>query len=396
MEKRILQHLFGIFLATLPISTIWLLWGESAFASGSFSVWSSFFISLPSAVLFMILGCSVFWVMKGKISSLQISSPRLLFALVLLLCILLLATLWVENPWLHILSLLYVLLAVFTFSFFEDTRENWLVVGRYFIGSMAIVSIIAGFQFLFQHSVGFSFLGEPAIAPDILGVAKIDIGTSKYIRSYGTFLHPNILAFFSIMAFYIANRIGLRYLKWFFILPLLLSFSRAGFLAFIISYFFTFRSFQKKELLTGLGVMGLGIGITLPFIVQRLHIFDTAFFERLEGIKTSLLMFFHQPWGVGLKHFTLWMQDYSSNTLFPWEFQPVHNVFLLMLNEIGIFAFGIVLWILWQVWKRTVTWQRQILLVLLVVALFDHYLWTSISAQLFALFFLTLCCNKRI
>lgn len=61
-------------------------------------------------------------------------------------------------------------------------------------------SLIGIGQFLLQHSVGLFWLRESLIGPDIPGVAKIIIGGQKYIRIYGLFPHPNILAGFLLLS----------------------------------------------------------------------------------------------------------------------------------------------------------------------------------------------------
>jgi hypothetical protein len=48
--------------------------------------------------------------------------------------------------------------------------------------------------------------------------------------------------------------------------------------------------------------------------------------------------------GVGAGQFVLRMVDFSENVILPWEYQPIHNVFLLIWAELGIFGLGLFLW----------------------------------------------------
>jgi hypothetical protein len=51
--------------------------------------------------------------------------------------------------------------------------------------------------------------------------------------------------------------------------------------------------------------------------------------------------------GVGVGQFVWGMQTYSHVILLPWQYQPVHNVFLLILSELGISGLGLYLWLIW-------------------------------------------------
>ena len=50
--------------------------------------------------------------------------------------------------------------------------------------------------------MGFWFLGESILGPEIPGVAKIVVAGGKILRAYGTFPHPNILAAFLLLGLF--------------------------------------------------------------------------------------------------------------------------------------------------------------------------------------------------
>ena len=86
-------------------------------------------------------------------------------------------------------------------------------------------------------------------------------------------------------------------------------------------------------------------------------------------------MALEHPQGVGLAQFTTRMQAFTDTKLQPWQFQPVHNIYLLILNEDGIWALlflliGIKHW--WKIKKES----HPILIAFLIIGLFDHYLVT--------------------
>ena len=81
--------------------------------------------------------------------------------------------------------------------------STWNILNYLFL-----IIIISGFiqalvgitQFFLQHSIGFLWLKESIISPDMPGVAKIIFNGQSYIRAYGLFPHPNILGGFLAMS----------------------------------------------------------------------------------------------------------------------------------------------------------------------------------------------------
>ncbi len=86
-----------------------------------------------------------------------------------------------------------------------------------------------------------------------------------------------------------------------------------------------------------------------------------------------------------------------------WDYQPIHNVPLLMLSELGLLGLAIVvlgLVLIVRVLLRRLpdtisTYAVAMLAVLTVVAFFDHYLWSSWSGLALTGFVLALCMSKN-
>ena len=82
--------------------------------------------------------------------------------------------------------------------------------------------------------------------------------------------------------------------------------------------------------------------------------------------------------GVGLGNYTNTLQAKYS-TLAAYEIQPVHNIFLLIISELGIVGLLIFLLIIRQTIKQYDSQHGvfvAIFIGLLIVGLFDHYIWT--------------------
>jgi uncharacterized membrane protein (Fun14 family) len=66
--------------------------------------------------------------------------------------------------------------------------------------------------------------------------------------------------------------------------------------------------------------------------------------------------------------------------------QPVHNILLLLISEIGILGLGIITWLLFGWWKVK-KWTKEDLLIIGVIVLsgmMDHY-WLTLPQNMWLL-----------
>ena len=276
-------------------------------------------------------------------------------------------------------------------------------------------------QFIQNGSLGLSFFGESIIGPNIAGAAKIIIAGQKHIRSYGTFPHPNILAAFLLIPLFIVMRDLLFYrinvsretsTKTFsfrilvLIFPILitgfaLTASRSAFFGFALGSFLLFLAYrkalfklwnnstgftltQKRAVLASL-IIFLAIGISYAakytsfFSFQALNERNTYQIVSYETISA------HFYKGVGLGQFVI--NEYLLHpNLNGWQYQPVHNIFLLIFSELGIVGFVIGLYlIITFILKKVIGITREvrltnyiycvIIISFLPPLLFDHFFW---------------------
>ena len=84
------------------------------------------------------------------------------------------------------------------------------------------------------------------------------------------------------------------------------------------------------------------------------------------------------PWfGVGLGNFLVKLPEFQRNNQIFW-FQPVHNILLLLVSEIGLLGLGMIVWVVgrkldWKKWDR---WIWLMLLVVFISGMVDHYWFT--------------------
>ena len=386
---NVIKYLWGLFVFTFPLSIRWVVYEQASYRFGNFNPWVSGFVYLPEILLGLIF---VLWILNRlRIKDLGLKfESKWLWGLFFLFAInAYVATFLSGDP---------ILGALFLLRLFEGLIVFWLITDRIlqpkqiisilFLG--AFVQIIWGyFQWKFNHSLGLTFLGESVLGPDVLGVAKIDVAEGvKQIRAYGSFLHPNIFAAYLLAIFFIS----LKYLKygykllWFglFTWGIYLTHSRAAMLVGLIGLgvSFLFLIFQSKYFRkTTALIIILVLAIGNYWFFKNSHAVETrdiAWQERLEQNVISQEMWKENPLGVGIQNFTLQMEQVTPEKLLPWEFQPVHNTYFLILNEVGIQGLVIIIAVLFLLffyyWKAG---KAIPILILLLLAPLDHFLWDS-------------------
>ncbi|RJQ28085.1 O-antigen ligase domain-containing protein [Candidatus Parcubacteria bacterium] len=250
------------------------------------------------------------------------------------------------------------------FSFFAiyiakklSFRDKDVLIDSLSIGAI-IVSFIAIIQFLKQGSVGgfLYLLGERTFTSSTIGIANMSLDGALILRSYSTFPHPNILAFFLfmvvILAFFKVKNEKDLYEKIFLMITLLISaialfltFSRTVIICFLLFavYYFVFSFKKKKVKMSVFTLLFLGVVVTISYFVvysSRFFDFDSflqGFVPRQDLLNVAMLIFRESPIvvGVGINNFyiheILYQKNISSTLL-----QPVHNIYALVLVEIGL------------------------------------------------------------
>ncbi|MFH1284361.1 MAG: O-antigen ligase family protein [Candidatus Peregrinibacteria bacterium] len=290
-------------------------------------------------------------------------------------------------------GIVYLLLA----GGFVDVKKIIYV----FVGVVSFTALIGIFQYVFQESLGLRFLGEPIISSDKAGVAKVDLFDGTVLRAYGTFFHPNVFAayitfaIFFVIDFFRRSKILCAFVLAILVFALILTFSRSALFAFALAMMFYFafsnmRLYAKYVIAAFLFVVLLTIVFDLlPVIIERFSLSDSSnLAERGIYLAISKHMFFENIFGVGAGNFTAVMRSYADVSLEPWMYQPVHNMFLLLLNEIGIQ--GLLFFLAWFLYlpyaafrrmkKMTVESDKKFVIVLMALWVFilavgqmDHY-----------------------
>jgi hypothetical protein len=273
-------------------------------------------------------------------------------------------------------------------------------------------SVLAIAQFALQHSVGgpLWLLGERTFTAGTPGIAQIPLcmlgqpSCPLYLRAYATFPHPNVLGGYlavilplvlwqllkgknqQIKLYYgITILLGL--------VALLLTFSRSAWAVGIIAIAIVIGRIKNYEL----GIMNSAKRriATLLFLscVVILVSYFIIHYSTEESVVTRVLLsqsavniWKQSPWlGVGLGNFLVALPRYlPSHTIY--FLQPVHNVYLLLLSEVGLVGVGLLLYIIIKHLNHELRIKnhekcnnsfsftiRYSLFTILILGLIDHY-----------------------
>lgn len=107
--------------------------------------------------------------------------------------------------------------------------------------------------------------------------------------------------------------------------------------------------------------------------------------DRLSQYSEAQKIIFQHFWfGVGPGNYSAYLVKVHP-TLEVWEIQPVHNIFLLEMAEMGVlfsvFHSLLFLFLIFFVWKKT-PYYLPVIVTLLFTGLFDHWGWSLYGGQL--------------
>lgn len=355
---KLFEYVMTAFVFCIPFSLRTLIYQSPLSSNGFFDAFSSQFLYVQDCILIIALLLFSIGVFTGRFTlRYHDSAPqRIFWFFIIILYILLVGTAYFAyDPKLTFFTALRSLLYIFTFYVFSERYFDIFRAIQLLVYSMLLQTGISVLQYVLQHSVGLQFLGEPYFDQATLGIAKIDVDHEKYIRSYGTFLHPNVLGGFALfigsLSLFLYKKLQQK--RWLFFsavigIAFILSFSRSAVMGLVFGlwiYFWIINPRINMALSKRKIIIGTILSLIILFNSQIGNLLQTRLTvslneqsvrERINYMQMSYGMIEHEPWGIGANHFTLRMQEFTGEKLLPWEHQPVHNVFLLMANELGL------------------------------------------------------------
>ncbi|MFH1767464.1 MAG: O-antigen ligase family protein [Patescibacteria group bacterium] len=381
----------------LPWQTRWIFGGAEIVGQPfEFGIYSLYAIELLIFLIFLALG------------RLQIRQEyRLsLWLAGLVLVVSALSFIVAENSILSLIQWMHLAVALLFFVILLDHRVSIKRVFTGFVLGLVIPSLVGIFQFFYGSSAASTILGIAERDAARLGDSVIEYQGGRFLRAYGSFSHPNI--FGGYLAVALAGIIGF-WDK----LKTKATIILSGIVGFIISFAFILTFSRSAWLGLGLGLLVgtiilafknkarakmivvplslILIGLAVLGSAGRLN-FSSSFESR--SIEERIVQYQEFPvvigreviLGQGIGNYTLAIADVFTDREW-WQYQPIHNVLLLIMGEIGLI--GLLCVILWAASIDKINFarfpERQAVTafmmgnILLLIVFFDHYLWSNWS-----------------
>lgn len=371
---------------------------------GTYSVYVTELLLWFAAIVFAI---DYFWIKKQRLPALN---ARLKIALFIFFGLVFLSAVLSSNQFVSYYFLLrlweglmlYAIIRVSNISF--SSAAGAILAGGVVQGAMAI------YQFLSQQISAHSWLGIASQQALNGGASVIEFADQRWLRAYGSFGSPNSLGIYLAVVFILTlvlyvktttlwHKIIISVGQLFVLSGLLLSFSRgawvaavAGLISLAAILFFKQKESVRdfvKQIFFSLGVILFWVLIFYPVFSARFNIYNRlearSVAERVGQYRDAELFVAAHPWlGVGPGAYTYAVYQ-KYNKLESWQYQPVHNIYMLMATEFGLVAS--LLFMLWLLLVMRDAYRFNImhlpvLISLLCAGLFDHWLVSMFSGML--------------
>lgn len=402
--RTLTEYLFYLFLFLLPWQTRYIV--EQGYLNGGLWEYGTFSLYGTDILLLVIFILAIFYhshIGSGKSRLTAMFLPFLAFLLIAFLSLY-----WASNQetafyyWLRLLGVAILLFIILKINI------NFRKAGASLVLAGLVQAELAIFQFFQQNVFSNKWLGMSAHSPDILGDQVVETLEGRYLRAYGSLPHPNILAGFLVLClfllifFYLTNRQKYQKIFCCVALPILsaglfFTFCRAAFIGFGVAWLFAFLFIFWKQKNSRVDFLKLTVFIAFVFSVLTI-IYPSLIFSRVGEItrlekksiaerasfqKESLEIIKNNwPTGVGLGNYTQYTHDNTKEDLKSFSYQPVHNIYLLITSELGIFGFIIFILIIIGAFQKfnfkkieTIVAGVSVI-AMLVAGFFDHYFFT--------------------
>jgi O-antigen ligase len=414
---NIARFFFAFFLISFPFQLKSLLFDSTLHITGALNHYGVFFLHLSDLLLILALFFFGIAYYRDEIKQVETGDNVMLVLLLMFVATLFVSVFFAVykyDSFLYLLNGLPLLIAYFLIVNELLTLKKIVI----FLGlGLAGQVIMAVLQFITQSSLGLRIIGEPYLNLVTKGIAKINYEGGSLLRAYGTFSHPNVLGGALVIIFWLAAMF-IKERPWiiisfllFSIVGLLFTFSRSAIIALIGSSLMFYAITNKKvNWRYPAVIVSIALFVIVVFNLESIYFkrifipIDNSITERIEYIDISKEIIKTKPFGIGPGNFTQVMQDFTKEKLFPWQMQPVHNLFLLVLNEAGIVAFSILIVLFYylfftllnigRLWKGEARnkslFFMAVLSTIFIISLFDHYFWTTYQGRVLIVIYIGL------
>ena len=266
----------------------------------------------------------------------------------------------------------------------SNIPDLWSKIRNSFVLSLYLVVFVQLTQFFTQHSLGglFYYLGERSFGSSTPNLPLITFGNLSVIRVMSLFSHPNSLAGFLLLSLVILNKFKEdNRSKILTVLSVIATFSKAAYLALLG----IILKINLGSILIIVFVLLSLAQLAIPTLNLGIYSFDSRV-EMINNFKTLVSQYLIV--GAGLGNYVIALSKiFPGSQLTVATLQPVHNLFLLTIVELGL---PMTLLIVWGIYKNFSKRYYPILLVVLITGLLDHYWLTLPQNKLILLLALAL------
>ena len=420
-----MQYVLYLIVFLLPLQTRWMFkLGELNGGYYEYATMSIYFTDILLLLILLIFITRRFFQQELRIKNYELRITNFWWLIAGLELFIFISIFFASDKWLALYGYGRFLLGIGLFFLITQIKYDKVKLYWVVIFSGIIQSILAMHQFVAQQVYSSKWLGMATQYSSDLGVSVVDNGFRRWLRAYGSLPHPNILGGFLVVCLLIniilyfnlhkklngrrsnatslsdekKYKIGLLASLVFFVINfvgLLLTFSRSAWLGFLIGFIILIPLVIKKYgrsglfnlskfiliiiLISSIVVLGLKEPIFSRFDNNRLEVKSVQ--ERLDYnkeagqiIKSNWLL------GVGIKNYTLAVKEEIDSNRAVFNYQPVHNVFLLALAETGIlgliFFVSLLIYFFIDLLKRQSYGKISLIFAIVIIMLFDHWWWS--------------------
>ncbi len=425
--QKIIEYTLYLFVFLLPFGTRYFI--EKGFVNGGYLEYKTISLYLSDIVLvFLLTFFLVHQFLKVKKSSSK-HNISLIWWLISGLDLAVFISIF-QSPD-HILALYkYVVFLLGVGLFWVIIRINHSKTKLYFSLLIALViqASIGIWQFLSQSDFASKWLGMAIHLPSQAGTSVVAVASQgeRWLRAYGGMDHPNILGGALVIGILLTiwmlvapkgqrtkDKIIHYVLLFVFTTAIFFTFSRSSWLSLFVGCFIiltlNYTKGEKRIARQVTKVLGVMAVLVVVLVVQFQNLVNTRLFttsrlevksnvRRVELLQSSSHIIGQNfVFGTGVGNYSLALAKEKQDQP-AWTYQPVHNSFLLVLSEIGFFGFiffiSVLVWIGLIVYKRKDYSGLSILFGLLILMMFEHWLWSLHFGILFLWLILGLVYKK--
>ncbi len=423
------KYFFYGFVFLLPWQTIWIV--REVFFDNEKWQYGTIGIYLSDLLLVTLIILSIY-LYKDRILSYFTQNKKLVISALLFFLWGLISALLADDKTLALYFLFKLFFAFNLFFLVQIIPIKIRTLSFIFITSIFIQSTLGLYQFVTQNTFAQKLLGISHHDIWRGGTAIINTADERWLRIYGAMPHPNIFGGLLLcglllsLYLYITTKKSSTITHIFLLASIaltttsiVLTFSRITWITAIISiivliiFIFTSHHYNTRKLLAP----GLLIITTTLLLFGTLHhvlfsrvTHDTTYShnsisDRHLYIQHATQIIEKKPiLGAGLSNYTNTVLYINNHEQPIWHYQPVHNIYILILAEIGII--GLILFIIFFIFvfhqiytqRKNVTIANYTFFIttisILLIAFFDHWPWTSHFGLLFLFFILGLSLPK--